>query len=154
MVRDGGDRGISAGAAIEANGTIHVAYVDGWEERLMYLRVMGGRPMGEPAVIDDGSGVGAMASFDDGRHIIGDGASVIVGAAGLRVVYQDTTVGTLRLAALTGTGMAATWTRSVLDSMNHTGYWATAAGGRVGTYWRNLSDASERRWGVRVFPLP
>lgn len=154
MMRDGGDRGLSAGAAIEANGTVHVAYVDGWEERLMYLRVMGGRPMGEPAVIDDGSGVGAMATFDDGRHIIGDGATVVLGAAGPRVVYQDTTVGTLRLAALTGSGMAATWTRSVLDSMNHTGYWATAAGGRVGTYWRSLSDASERRWGVRVFPLP
>ena len=59
-----------------------------------------------------------------------------------------------RLATLTGAGTAATWTRGVLDSMNHTGYWATVSGGRVGTYWRNLSDASERRWGVRVFPLP
>lgn len=154
MAADGGDRGLSAAAAIEPNGTIHVAYVDGWEERLMYLRVVGGRPMGQPAVIDDGSGVGPMATFDDGRHIIGDGAAVSLGTAGPRVVYQDTTVGTLRLATLTGAGTAATWTRGVLDSMNHTGYWATVSGGRVGTYWRNLSDASERRWGVRVFPLP
>ena len=154
MMRDGGDRGLSAAAAMESNGTVHVAYVDGWEERLMYLRVVGGRPMGEPSVIDDGSGVAAMSTFDDGRHIVGDGAAVIAGAGGPRVVYQDTTVGTLRLATLTGSGMTATWTRSVLDSMNHTGYWATVAGSRVGTYWRDLSDASTRRWGVRVFPLP
>ncbi|TAK26578.1 MAG: hypothetical protein EPO40_21035 [Myxococcaceae bacterium] len=154
MMRDGGDRGLSASAAMESNGTVHVAYVDGWEERLMYLRVVNGRPMGEPATIDDGSGVAAMSTFDDGRHIVGDGAAVSLGAAGPRVVYQDTTVGTLRLAALTGSGMSATWTRSVLDSMNHTGYWATVSGGRVGTYWRDLSEASTRRWGVRVFPLP
>ncbi len=154
MMRDGGDRGLAAAAAIDATGAIHVAYVDGWEERLMYLRVVGGRPMGDPAVVDDGSGVAAMQTFDDGRHIVGDSAAVSIGTAGPRIVYQDTTIGTLRLAALTGTGTAATWTRSVLDSMNHTGYWATVSGGRVGTYWRDLSEASTRRWGVRVFPLP
>jgi hypothetical protein len=154
MMRDGGDRGLSASAAMDPAGNVHVAYVDGWEERLMYLRVVNGRPMGDPAVVDDGSGVGPMATFDDGRHIVGDSAAVIVGAGMPRIAYQDTTVGTLRLATLTGAGATATWTRTVVDSMNHTGYWATAAGGRVGTYWRDLSDGSMRQWGVRVFPLP
>ena len=95
-----------------------------------------------------------MATFDDGRHIVGDSAAISVGAAGPRIAYQDTTVGTLRFATLTGSGAMATWTRSVLDSTNHTGYWATVSGGRVGTYWRDLSDSSMRQWGVRVFPLP
>lgn len=154
MTRDTGDRGISATATVEGMNTIHVAYVDGWEERLMYLRLVNGAPMGAPAVVDDGSGVGSMASFDDGRHIVGDGASIIVGSGGLRIAYQDSTVGTLRMASLTGSGMSAMWTRSVVDSMNHTGYWASTSRGFVGTYWRDLSESSMRRWGVRVFPLP
>ncbi len=154
MARDTGDRGISATATVEGANTIHVAYVDGWEERLMYLRVVNGAPMGAPAAVDDGSGVGTTTSFDDGRHIVGDGASVIVGTGGVRIAYQDATVGTLRLASLTGSGMSAMWTRSVVDSMNHTGYWASTSRGFIGTYWRDLSDSSMRRWGVRVFPLP
>lgn len=153
MMRDGGDRGIAASARMDGTGLIHVAYVDGWEERLMYLRVMGGRAMGAPVAVDDGTGVGTTAMFDDGKHIVGDGAAVTLNGGGVRIAYQDTTAGTLRLATLGG-GAMPTWTRTVLDSMNHTGYWATTSGSSVATYWRDLSEASMRRWGVRVFPLP
>jgi len=150
MGRDTGDRGIYASAALGTGDTVHVAYVDGWEERLLHLTVRGAMAMGEPEVIDDGTGVGMM-SFDDGRHIIGDSASITVAPDGaVRVAYQDATQGTLRLASRTGT----MWTQRVLDSNDHTGYWASIAGNRVATWWRNLSDAGMRRWGVRVLPLP
>lgn len=149
MMRDTGDRGIYAHAAYDSTGTLHVAYVDGWEERLLYLRVVNGAVMGEPEVIDDGTGVGTM-TFDDGRHIIGDNATLVVSGNTVRVAYQDATQGTLRLATRGAMG----WTRSVLDQNDHTGYWVTAAGNRVATWWRNLSVSSMRRWGVRVLPLP
>ncbi len=149
MRADTGDRGVYASAAFGADGMLHLAYVDGWEERLMYLRAMNGAPMGQPEVIDEGGAVGAM-TFDDGRHIVGDSASISVGADGtVRVAYQDTTVGTLRLATRGAMG----WTLSVLDSMNNTGYWATSAAGSVATWWRDLSMRDTPRYGVRVFPL-
>lgn len=149
MAADTGDRGVYASAAFGADGMLHVAYVDGWEERLMYLRAMNGTVMGTPEVIDDGSGTGST-SFDDGRHIVGDSASISVAAdATVRVAYQDSTQGTLRLA----TKGTTEWTRSVLDSMNNTGYWATTAGGNVATWWRDLSMSGAPRYGVRVFPL-
>jgi hypothetical protein len=149
MMRDTGDRGIYASAAFDREGVLHVAYVDGWDEGLLYLRVRDGVPMGAPETIDDGSGVEAT-SFDDGRHIVGDSAALSIGTDGtVRVAYQDTTAGTLRLATRGTMG----WTRTVLDRMNHTGYWATVAGGNVATYWRDLSMSGMPRYGVRVFPL-
>jgi hypothetical protein len=45
------------------------------------------------------------------------------------------------------------WTRTVLDMADHTGYWARLRGNRVATYYRNLSAADMRRWGVRVTTL-
>lgn len=149
MQADTGDRGIYATAVMARDNTLHVAYVDGWEERLLYLRVQNGMRMGEPEVIDDGNGVGAM-SFEDGRHIVGDSVALQVAMDGtVRAAYQDTTQGTLRGATR---GMM-TWTRQVLDPMNHTGYWATIAGGNVACWWRDLTNAGMLRWGVRVFPL-
>lgn len=151
MRADTGDRGIYASARLDAMGNLHVAYVDGWAERLMYLRVVDGAPMGAPREVDDGAGLGTTP-FDDGKHIVGDSAAVDVASDGtVRVAYQDSTAGTLRLATLAPMGMA--FTRSVIDMNNHTGYWAAVAGGQVATYWRDLSDASMRRWGVRVSPL-
>ncbi len=151
MMADTGDRGVYATAAFAADGALHVAYVDGWEERLLYARVVDGRVMGTPSVIDDGGGVDATG-FDDGRHIVGDSATISVAGDGtVRVAYQDSTAGTLRIA--TRAAMATTWTLRVADSMNHTGYWATTAGDNVGTWWRDLSTAGAARYGVRVFSL-
>ena len=149
MTRDTGDRGIYASAAFDRDGLLHVAYVDGWDEGLMYLRARDGAVMGAPEQVDDGAGVESM-TFDDGRHIVGDSAAVSIGMDGtVRVAYQDSTAGTLRLATRGAMG----WTRTVLDRMNHTGYWATSAAGNVATYWRDLSTSGMPRYGVRVFPL-
>ncbi|MEZ4390141.1 MAG: hypothetical protein R3A48_03515 [Polyangiales bacterium] len=148
MAADTGDRGIYASATLGADDTLHVAYVDGWEERLMYLPVRNGAPMGQPEVVDDGAGVGT-SPFDDGKHLVGDSASIAVVEGAVRLVYQDSTQGTLRTAARGPMG----WTRSVLDMADHTGYWARLRGTRVATWYRNLSDAEMRRWGVRVTNL-
>jgi len=148
MMRDTGDRGIYATASYGTDGTLHVAYVDGWDERLMYLPVRNGMAMGQPEVIDDGAGVGT-STFDDGEHIVGDSASIALVDGAVRVVYQDSTAGTLRAASR---GMMG-WTRTVLDMADHTGYWARLRGNRVATYYRNLSAADMRRWGVRVTTL-
>lgn len=148
---DTGDRGIYSTTTYGPDGALHIAYVDGWAERLMYLRVVSGAPMGAPIEVDDGAGLGTTP-FDDGKHIIGDSASINVAADGtVRIAYQDTTVGTLRLATLAPRAMA--FTRTVIDMNNHTGYWASIAGGQVATFWRDLSDAAMRRFGVRVSPL-
>jgi hypothetical protein len=148
MRRDTGDRGIYASLAVGRDATLHLAYVDGWQERLLYLRVQGGRPMGAPEVIDEGAQVGPM-TFDDGRHIVGDSASIQVQDDGVvRVAYQDATAGSLRFAVRGAMG----WTRTLLDGNDHTGYWAVLQGQNVACWWRNLSDSGDRRWGVRVVP--
>ena len=115
----------------------------------MYLRVRDGMTPGTPESVDDGSGLDSMP-FDDGRHIVGDSATLAIAMDGtVRVAYQDSTEGTLRFATRGAMG----WTRSVLDRMNHTGYWATAAANNVATWWRDLSMSGMPRYGVRVFPL-
>jgi hypothetical protein len=148
MMRDGGDRGAWASLAVAADGTWHVAYVDGYEERLLYAVVRDGARVGSPEVIDDGAGLG-MTAFDDGRHLVGDSAAINVDAMGaVRVVYQDATAGTLRLATRGTTG----WTTSVLDMMGHTGYWARIERGQIATFFRDLSVRGGR-FGVRVQPV-
>ena len=70
----GGDSGASASLFVDAMGDWHVAYVDGWDERLMYLPVRNGMAMGQPEVIDDGEGQQEGAERDgqaashDGQH--------------------------------------------------------------------------------------
>ncbi len=150
---DTGDRGIYATTALAADGSLHIAYVDGWQERLLYLHVTPGMAAGTPEVIDDGSAAGS-AAFSDGMHIVGDSPSIQVTPTGVvRVAYGDSTAGTLRLAVRAAMGGATPWTLSILDQANNTGYWATISGADVATWWRDLSMDGMRRWGVRVTPL-
>ncbi len=145
--RDGGDRGIWSTMTVDSAGLWHVAYVDAYEERVLYVRVNNGMVMGMPEVVDDGDGLAGTA-FTDGHHIIGDSLSIALDGMGVaRVAYQDSTAGTLRL-AVRG---AMAWTPSVLDMMASTGYWARLRGTRVATYFR---DMQMRRYGVRVQTVP
>lgn len=145
MMRDGGDRGAWATLAVANDGTWHVAYVDGHEERLLYVMVRDGTVVGSPEVVDDGSGLGTM-QFEDGRHLVGDSASIDVDSTGtVRIVYQDSTAGTLRLATRGSMG----WTLRAIDTMGHTGYWARIERGQVATFFRDLSVRGGR-FGVRV----
>jgi hypothetical protein len=143
--RDVGDRGAWATLAVGSDDIWHIAYVDAYEERVLYTTVRNSARGTDPEVVDDGAGIGERM-FEDGRHVVGDSASIAVDATGtVRVVYQDATAGTLRLATR---GMMG-WSTSAIDSMNHTGYWARIRGAHIATFFRDLSVRGGRI-GVRV----
>lgn len=151
-MRDEGDFGAWSSLAIGSDGVWHVAYVDGYDETLNYVRVQGTARMGMPEIIDDGSRVG-MTAFEDGKHLVGDSVMITLDAMNTpRVVYQDTSAGTLRYAQRGAMG----WETRVLDSMTHTGYWSRIRNGRVGTFFRDLRTATPlaNRFGVRVTAAP
>ena len=111
---DTGDVGIGATLAIDSANLWHIAYSNGYDESLQYLQVNAGVP-GTPEVIDDGSGIEG-AAFDDGRHIVGDDASIHVSAGGdIQVSYQDATVGTLRYAVGTASANGHSWAVKVVE---------------------------------------
>jgi MYXO-CTERM domain-containing protein len=150
---DEGDFGAWCSLVIGGDGVWHVSYVDAYEEGVMYARVQNGRLMGAPEVVDSGNAAGG-ATFADGKHIIGDSIQLSLDAMGNpRLVYQDSSQGTLRLATRGAMGM---WTNTVLDMVNHTGYWARIEGQTVATFYRDMRTATPiaNRFGVRVTRLP
>lgn len=151
MMRDEGDFGAWSTLAIGSDNVWHIAYVDGYDETLNYVRVQGTTRMGMPEVIDDGSRVG-MTAFEDGKHLVGDSVMIALDAMNVpRVVYQDSSAGTLRYAQRGAMG----WETRVLDSMGHTGYWSRIRNGRVGTFYRDLRNAMPaNRFGIRVTTAP
>ena len=110
---DTGDVGIGATLAIDGSGVWHVAYSNGYDESLQYLQVKDGVPA--PAeVIDDGVGVEGTP-FTDGRHIVGDDASIHVTAGGdIHVSYQDATSGKLHHALGTPSANGHSWAVKVI----------------------------------------
>ncbi|NOY92602.1 MAG: hypothetical protein GXP55_15525 [Deltaproteobacteria bacterium] len=145
-----GDSGLSADLFIDAAGAWHVVYVDGAEEVLRYAKVEAGAVTTREA-IDDGSTDGAER-HTDGRHVVGDGASVVVTDGGeVRVAYQDTTSQNAMFARRAADG---TWTVSVLDAEDSTGYWTrqVLVGGSsyVAEWWRREQPREERANGVRI----
>ncbi|MBK8258117.1 MAG: hypothetical protein IPK82_36310 [Polyangiaceae bacterium] len=105
---DTGDVGIGAALAIDGQGVWHVVYSNGFDESVQYIQVKDGVP-GSPEVIDDGAGIEGTLNAD-GRHIVGDDASILVTASGdIHVSYQDATVGHLHYAVGTPTANGHTW---------------------------------------------
>jgi hypothetical protein len=76
-----GDRGMWARAAIDAAGTIHIAYQDSLGDQLMYT-TFAGAP-GTPEVVDDGQRNG------DRTHPVGAGATIVMSAGTPMIGYQD-----------------------------------------------------------------
>ena len=147
---DTGDSGLSADLFIDATGTWHVVYVDGAEEVLRYAKVEAGVVTAREAV-DDGSTDGT-ALHTDGRHIVGDGASIVVTAGGeVRVAYQDATSQNAMFARRDASG---SWTVSVLDGEDSTGYWTRQAlvgtSSYVAEWWRREQPRESRANGVRI----
>ncbi|MFK7985314.1 MAG: MYXO-CTERM sorting domain-containing protein [Sandaracinaceae bacterium] len=148
-----GDSGLSADLQIDDAGVWHVVYVDGAEETLRYASVL---PDGtvETEVVDDGSTDGTTRHMD-GRHIVGDDASLVVLDSGaLRVIYQDATSQNAVVAVRAAGG--GEWAISPFDTENSTGYWVDQAllgtTSYAATWWverarRGLDN------GVRVFTL-
>lgn len=138
---DTGDVGIGATLAIDGSGVWHVAYSNGYDESLQYLQVKDGVP-GTPEVIDDGAGIEGTP-FDDGRHIIGDDASIHVTAGGdIHVAYQDATTGKLHYALGTASANGHSWAVKVIEQDGFAGAFSKIVehqgGLRIVNWYRNF----------------
>lgn len=119
--KDTGDMGIGASLFIDGNSDWHIAYIDGLSEALRYIKVKGGTTSGASEVIDDGTGIGGQP-FDDGQHLVGDDASLVVSPSGeVRVSYQDATAGKLHYAVGAPGSAAHTWTVKAIDQAGFAG---------------------------------
>jgi MYXO-CTERM domain-containing protein len=106
---DGNDPSTDVGqhctAALDASNTIHVAYQDAINDRLLYKQITGTTATMTPEVIDDGMRM-------DGPHPVGAGAAITVAGGNPRVVYQDQQLSDLESASRSGTA----WSHMPLDS--------------------------------------
>jgi len=162
-----GDRGIGATLAIDASGNWHVAYVDGLKEGLMYKFVPGGDlSKAAPAVsVDDGTTAdGSVGTkFTDGQHLVGENAHLVVAGADVKLVYQDSTAGTLHWAKGAG-GATAKFTRGIVKQDGTAGFFPRIVGNQVVNFFRmkgtTLNDDGTPSsdavilGNVRVLPLP
>lgn len=90
------DVGQFATAAVAADGTISVAYVDAIGDRLLYKTAKAGMVAATPEIIDDGL-------RSDGPHPVGSGAALSVAGGVVRVAYQDQRLADLLIATRSGT---------------------------------------------------
>ncbi|HET7504732.1 MAG TPA: hypothetical protein VFK02_27105 [Kofleriaceae bacterium] len=96
----GGDRGMWASAAVDAGGTIHVAYQDALGDQLMYT-TWNGAP-GVPEVVDDGQRSG------DRPHGVGAAAAVYLVDGAPAIAYQDGLTADVYVAIRSGAGWSKT----------------------------------------------
>jgi hypothetical protein len=105
-VIDGNDPNTDVGqfpaAAVADGGTLHVAYVDAINDRLLYKTVTAGAPAMTADVIDDGMRT-------DGPRPVGSGAALILEGGSPRVVYQDQ-----QRSDLMDARKGAMWTRNAI----------------------------------------
>ncbi len=116
-----GDSGQGADLTVDSAGLWHVAYIDGAEETLRYAQVQSTGVVLTREVVDDGSTDGT-ARHTDGRHIIGDDASIVVlEGGGVRVAYQDSTSQDTMMAVRPPGGGA--WAIVPLETEATSGFW-------------------------------
>lgn len=150
-----GDCGMSANLAVDDSGLWHVVYVDGAEETLRYAQVRGDGTVVSREVVDDGSTSDGTTRFTDGRHIVGDDASIVVEpGGGVRVVYQDATSQHAVLATRSAGGGA--WSIERFDTTGSTGYWLEqqllGTTSYAAAFWRQRVGRAMQS-GVRVVSL-
>ncbi len=149
-----GDCGMGADVAVDSAGLWHVAYIDGTEETLRYAQVQSNGTIVAPGpeVVDDGSTIDGATRHTDGRHIVGDDASIVVlEGGGVRVAYQDSTIQNLVVAVRPPGGGA--WGISHIDEEGSTGYWVDqevfGTTSYLTTWWR-ARDGRSTSNGIRV----
>jgi MYXO-CTERM domain-containing protein len=76
-----GDRGMWCRAAVDATGTVHIAYQDALGDQVMYM-TWAGAP-GMPELVDDGQRTG------DRTHPVGAGATIYLAGGTPTIAYQD-----------------------------------------------------------------
>ncbi|MEZ4307661.1 MAG: hypothetical protein R3F14_06400 [Polyangiaceae bacterium] len=142
---DSGDVGIGAGLAIDPSGTWHIVYSNGYDEWVQYVQVQDGVP-GTPEIIDDGSGIGGTP-FADGRHIVGDDASILVTAGGdIHIAYQDATIGKLHYAVGTPAANGHNWSVKVLDQEGFAGAFSHVIDMNGSIKVTNFSRGFDKSW--------
>lgn len=150
-----GDCGQGANLAVDSAGLWHVVYIDGAEETLRYAQVQGNGTVVSREIIDNGATSDGTTRFTDGRHIIGDDASIVVDeGGGLRVVYQDATSQDAVVATRAPGG--GPWAILRFDSEGSTGYWLEqqllGTMSYTVTFWRERMGRTMNS-GVRVATL-
>ena len=150
-----GDCGQGANLAVDSAGLWHVVYIDGAEETLRYAQVQSNGTVVSREIVDDGSTSDGSTRFTDGRHIVGDDASIVVDeGGGVRVVYQDAT----SQDAVVATRAAGRGPSGLLPfhSEGSTGYWLEqqllGTTSYTATFWRERMGRSMQS-GVRVSTL-
>ena len=104
---DHGDRGWYPSIAIDSNGTRHIVYVDGLAESLIYMQVDSSKTVVLKETIDDGIDTTNME-----HDLVGDNTSIGIDSDGnLRVVYQNSSDGTLIMAIRDTTGA---WSKELI----------------------------------------
>ncbi len=140
---DTGDVGIGASLAI-TGAKWHVSYVNGFDESLRYISLEGG-VVGRSEIVDDGTQVDGKP-FPDGKHVVGDDSSIRVDGDVVRIVYQDATAGTLRLATGTPAGATRKWTlRTISQPGRFAGFFPQMIPGenKIANFWRSTDKVSK-----------
>ena len=155
---DTGDVGIAASVTITPNGDWHLVYVNGITERLQYLLWPGGagKPLA-PEIVDDGYDSGKP--YPDGRHIVGDDATLQVDGGGIvTVAYQDATTGKLRVATgAPSSGGAHKWTAKTVAQTNRFGGFFprfVSGGPQITNFYRQTDKATTDIVGDVAFVTP
>jgi hypothetical protein len=127
-----GDRGVWASAAVDAGGTIHVAYQDALGDRLMYT-TWNGTP-GTPEIVDDGERAG------DRPHNVGAAAALYLVNDAPAIAYQDGLDADVYVASRSGAGWATMGiaTGPLLDGFS---IGATTGGGSPVLAWGAIDPA-------------
>lgn len=133
---DTGDMGIGATLAVDSAGDWHTAYVNGFDETLVYQKITAGTA-GPAEIVDDG----VVAT---GQAVVGADASIRVVTSGeIQIAYQDASNGEARFA----TGKGGTWTKKKLTVDDFAGGFnrVMEVGGatKVMTWWRHAKPRTE-----------
>ena len=132
---DNGDRGMWARAAVDAAGTVHVAYQDALGDQLMYTTWSAGAA-GTPEVVDDGT------RPNDRPHPVGAGATLYLVNGAPAIAYQDGLAADVYLA----TKGAGGWTKTALaQGPLLDGFWVSGTAAHQGTpyiAWGSLDPAA------------
>jgi hypothetical protein len=138
---DTGDVGIGASAFIDGAGDWHIAYANGFDETLRYIKLAAGATPGTSEIVDD-------AVSPEGTVLVGDDTSIRVTSSGeVQIAYQNATIGEARWATGAPNGATHTWTKKVLTVSDFAGGFneVLEVGGQtqVLTWWRRAKPRTE-----------
>jgi MYXO-CTERM domain-containing protein len=112
---DTGDVGIGTSLFVDPAGDWHIAYANGFDESLRYIKVTGGITPGASEVVDDGV-------TTDGNAVVGDDTSIhVTGTGEVQIAYQNATHGEARWATGAPNGATHTWTKTTLTVSDFAG---------------------------------